>query len=173
MFATVVGMLAPPGKYKKFVSLIMGFVLLAVMIQPLARFASAMPLTDWFHGLAPDMGTTEGWDSSYEEWRNTYLSRAFHSQLIAQLTHVLQQNNFTVHNADVTFQSDFSAITGVQVTVSERPAEPQRVPFIRIQPVQVGPQPEEPPCPTSEAVKKIISQFYNLPEQHIFVTVVP
>ena len=178
MFATVVGMLAPTGKYKKFVSLVMGFILLSMMIQPLARFTTQVPVTDWFGALAPH-GQTNDWENSYEHWRNTYLRTAFEAQLTTQLTALLTQNNFTVHNAIFTFADDFSAIYTTRVTISQREEETTRVPFIRIQPpqpIRVGNHSQEPeplPCPTATAAKNLISQFYNLPLAHIYVTVVP
>jgi len=174
MFATVVGMLAPTGKYKKFVSLVMGFILLSMMIQPLAHFTTQMPVTDWFGALAPTDGTND-WENSYEQWRHTYFRTAFEAQLTTQLTTLLAQNNFAVHDASFTFADDFSAIYTAHVTISKREEAPQRVPFIRIQPVEVTrashSQEIEVPCPTATAAKNLISQFYNLPLTHIYVTV--
>jgi len=180
MFATVVGMIAPTGKYKKFVSLVMGFVLLSMMIQPLAQFATQTPVTDWFSALAPaGAGEPGDWESSYENWRNSYLRTAFEAQLTTQLTALLTQNNFIVHEAAFTFADDFSAIYTTHVTIERREETPQRVPFIRIQPVHVTRQNHshgaeaEQPCQTATDVKNLVSQFYNLPLAHIYVTVVP
>ena len=171
MFAAVVGMLAPQGKYKKFVSLVMGFILLSIMIAPLARFSGEIPVTDWFSGLAHQSQSYENLETSYANWRNTYFHGAFEAQLATQLTNLLTQNGFEVHDAHITFLEDFTALTGVQVTVSEREETPQRVPFIRIQPVQVSRQEEPEACTTSTAVKNLISEFYNLSQAHINVTV--
>ena len=170
MFAAVVGMLAPAGKYKKFVSLVMGFILLSIMIAPLARFSSGIPVTDWFHGLAHGEAANEDVESAYANWRNTYLRSAFETQLTMQLENLLSQDGFTVYEARFTFPEDFSHLTGVHVTVS-RNETPQRVPFIRIQPVQVGAPEQQEVCPTATAAKNLISQFYNLPTTHIHVTV--
>jgi len=170
MFAAVVGMLAPAGKYKKFVSLVMGFILLSIMIAPLARFSGQLPVTDWFHGFAHSEPNGD-FESSYANWRNTYLRSAFEAQLAMQLTNLLSQNGFTVYDTLFIFPDDFSHLTSVHVTVS-RQETPQRVPFIRIQPVQIGEPEQTENCPTSIAAKNLISQFYNLPAQHIYVTVI-
>ena len=170
MFATVVGMLAPPGKYKKFVSLVTGFILLSVMIAPLSRLSSQLPVTDWFTGLISHETANDSWQDSYTNWRSTYLRSAFEEQLTSQLQNLLTQNGFTVYDVSFTFPNDFSHLTSVKATVSREEA-PQRVPFIRIQPVQIG-QPQQPEaCPTATAAKKLISEFYNLPLEHIYVTV--
>ena len=168
MFATVLGMFAPAGKYKKFVSLVMGFVLLALILQPLARFGHGeIPITDWFSGIFPQEVADDDWERAYLRWRNTYLRGAFEDQLSMQLESLLSE--FTVHSSEFTYSDDFSQLTGVWVTVSHEEAENRRVPFIRIQPVQVGQQAEA--CETTELVKSLIAEFYNLSKNHINVIV--
>jgi len=172
MFATVLGMFAPVGKYKKFVSLVMGFVLLAVMLQPIARFGGGeIPITDWFHGIFPEATADDDWERTYIRWRDAYLRDAFEEQLTIQLTGLLNQNSFEVHSAEFTYDSDFSRITGVWVSVSRTEEESRRVPFIRIEPIQPR-QADSSTCPIAQEVKSLISQFYNLSENHIHVTVV-
>ena len=170
MFAAVVGMLAPAGKYKKFVSLVMGFILLYLMIAPLSRFSPAAPITDWFPGPVFNAAQAEDPHRSYAHWRNTYLRGAFETQLTAQLENLLSQNGFVVYESRVAFLDDFTALTTVHVILS-RAESPQRVPFIRIQPVQIGEAQPPEACATSIAAQNLISQFYNLPAQHIYVTV--
>jgi len=168
MFATVLSMFAPSGKYKKFVSLVMGFVLLALILQPLARFGHGeIPITDWFSNIFPQEVADDDWERAYLRWRNTYLRGAFEDQLSMQLESLL--SDFTVYSSEFTYSDDFSQITGVWVTVSQQEAQSSRVPFIRIQPVQIG-QPEE-ACETAERVKSLIAEFYNLSKSHIYVTV--
>jgi len=175
MFAALVGMLAPQGKYKKFVSLVMGFILLGIMVAPLARFSTPIPVTDWFAGLGMTMMQTvdaQSIETSYANWRNTYLRSAFSDQLTTQLTNYLTQNGFVVYAAHVSFSDDFSTITSVEISVTQREQAAQRVPFIRIQPVQVGQQEQTETCPIAETVKNLVSQFYNVPKAHIHVLVI-
>jgi len=169
MFVSVIGMLAPPGKYKKFVSLVTGFILLSIMIAPLARFNGEISVTDWFSGIHTET-LNQDIESSYVSWRGTYLRYAFEAQLGFQLENLLSQNGFTVYEKSFTFPEDFSRLDSVHVVVS-REETPQRVPFIRIQPVQIGdPEPRE-ACPTAIAAKNLISEFYNLNVEHINVEV--
>lgn len=173
LFAAVVGMLAPVGKYKKFVSLVMGFILLNMMIAPLGRFSPTIPISNLLAGLPFAEVQSHGTDQYYAHWHNTYLRDAFEAQLIAQLENLLHQNGFTMHGAHITFPEDFTKISTVHVTLS-RDEETDRVPFIRIQPVQpvqIGDGQQAPPCPVTTAAQNIISQFYNLPTGHIYVTV--
>ena len=169
MFVSLIGMLAPPGKYKKFVSLVTGFILLSIMIAPLAGFSGDTSVTDWFSGIHTE-GRDQDLESSYANWRGTYLRYAFETQLGFQLENLLSQNGFTVYEKSFTFPEDFSRLNSVSVVLS-REETPQRVPFIRIQPVQIGiPEPAE-ACPTAIAAKNLISEFYNLNVEHINVEV--
>ena len=174
MFAAVVSMLAPPGKYKKFVSLVMGFILLNVMLSPLARFSAPAPVTDWFHGLATTHGLSEDPETSYARWRNAYLHTAFEAQLVMQLEGLLSQNGFIVHESRVTFLDDFTALTGVYVTLSRQESRSEtlgRPPLIRIQPPEFGRGQQPEPCAVTVEAQNLISQFYHLPTAHIYVAV--
>ena len=168
MFVALIGMLAPGGKYKKFVSLVMGFTLLGVMVAPLARFAPNIPVTDWFTGIETEAPTIT--NHTYDQWRNTYLRSAFATQLSTQLTTLLESEDFTVHDLAFTFPEDLGGIETVTATLSRTEAA-TRLPFIRIQPIEVsrGLAPET--CETTTAAKNLISQFYNLPMAHIHVIV--
>ena len=169
MFATVVGMIAPSGKYRKFVSLVMGFILLAVMLAPLARFGGGdIPITEWFSEILTAQGEADP-GRAYTQWRNTYLREAFETQLRTQLINLLTQNGFTVYSSDFSYTEDFSRITSVRVTVSRQAEENRRVPFIRIEPVQINE--DNTTCPIATDAKNLISEFYTLPVPHIHVTV--
>ena len=182
MFATVVGIFAPAGKYRKFVSLVMGFVLLLLIVQPLAGFFDGrdIPVTQWFAGVLPVASTVE-YDSEYAQWWEAQIRGSFEAQLESQVTRLLNANGFAVHFAEFSYSTDFSAITEVRVSVSrEEIQDPNdgRVPFIRIQspeirPIRIGEasQTQSEACPYEDRVKNLISEFYNLPKSHIYVEV--
>ncbi|MCL2357346.1 MAG: stage III sporulation protein AF [Defluviitaleaceae bacterium] len=174
MFATVVGMFAPPGKYRKMISLVLGLVLILLLVRPLVSVLSEeVPVTDWF-GAARLEGANN--DAFYAAWWDEHFASAFQTQLEMQLSRLLSANNFTMHSAQFEYSECFGAITGVRVSVARARNQNESVPFIRIQPpqispVQIGPAPEPPSCPDSDAVKTLISQFYNLPASHIHVEI--
>jgi len=171
MFATVVGMIAPTGKYRKFVSLVMGFILLAVMLAPLARWSGEIPVTQWFSGVVPQYAMQVDAETNYTAWRSSYLRTAFESQLEMQLRNLLVQNDFIVYSAEFTYADDFSRITSVSVAVRRIEEQDRRVPFIRIEPVQINRGDDEEDCPTAEAAKNLISEFYNIDMAHIHVEI--
>ncbi|MCL2572890.1 MAG: stage III sporulation protein AF [Defluviitaleaceae bacterium] len=168
LFAALVGFIAPSGKYKKFVSLVMGLILLVLMIQPLRSFSiTDIPVTDWFTGITSQTHIS---DYTYTTWRDQSLSTAFEAQLTTQVEGLLRGNNIEVHSVSFTYTEDFSRITSVRVRVS-REEEVRRVPFIRIEPIQIN-KDDPPESPLAEEVKNLISGFYNLPLSHIHVEIV-
>jgi len=177
MFATVAGMIAPAGKYRKMVSLVLGLVLVFLLVQPLADMFSDrdVPVTQWFTA-AQLGGANFQSDAFYAAWWDEYFAGAFEAQLEAQLSRLLGANNFALHTADFEYSDCFGAITVVRVTASRAVNESGRIPFIRIQPpqispIQIGAEWEADVCPDASAVKTLISQFYNLPESHIHVEI--
>ena len=176
LFAALVGLIAPTGKYKKFVSLVMGLILLVLLLQPIRSFmGTQIPVTEWFAGLLPQQAhDTADIEGIYVTWRDTYFAAAFEAQLSAQVERLLEQNGITMHEAHFTYTNDFSQITSVWVRVSREEAAPQRVPFIRIEPVQVrrDDRDDPPEDPIIDEVKNLIAGFYNLPGTHIYVEVV-
>ncbi|MCL1883136.1 MAG: stage III sporulation protein AF [Defluviitaleaceae bacterium] len=176
MFATVVGMVAPAGKYRKFVSLVLGFVLLLLMVQPLSAFVDDIPVSQWFGNLQiPE--DSQFANSSYIDLWGEYLNAAFENQLEMQVASLLSKSGFSVHSVDFSYTNDFE-ITSVSLSVSRKEVNPssERVPFIQIkapqfQPIRIGEQSQSDDCPHALAVKTLISEFYNLPKSHIHVNV--
>jgi hypothetical protein len=176
MFATVVGVFAPTGKYKKFVNLVLGFVLVLLMVQPIGGLLRGgdVPVTEWFVGM-PQTDDTES--LMHVSWWDDYLRGAFEEQLEMQLERLLADNGFSLVSAMFEYSDCFSQITSVRVSVRHRPREETRVPFIRIEspsvsPIQIGAAAEEPACPYTTAIKTLISGFYNLSTTHIHVNII-
>ena len=174
LFAALVGLVAPTGKYKKFVSLVMGLIMLVLLLAPVRDIVGThIPVTQWFAGIIPGQEiSTADVDGAYALWRDTYLSGAFQAQLSAQLEGLLSRSNITMHSASFEHTSDFSRITSITVTVSREEEPNRRVPFIRIEPVQLN-RDTPPEDPLVNEVKNLIAGFYNLPGSHIYVEVLP
>ena len=170
LFASLVGLIAPTGKYKKYVSWVIGLVLLVLLLQPLRHIiGTQIPVTQWFEGLVSQPIGHED-NSSYENWRDSHLAAAFEEQLHIQITELLNREGITVHDSSFAYTEDFSRLTSVQLVISQEEQETRRVPFIRIEPVQI--QRDDPPeDPLIDKVKNLISGFYNLPHSHIYVEI--
>ena len=174
LFAALVGLIAPTGKYKKFVSLVMGLIMLVLLLTPIRGIVGRqIPVTEWFAGIMPQPAYyAASVDDTYALWRGTYLAGAFQAQLSAQLEGLLSRSSITMHEASFEHTADFSRITSITVSVSRQQEASRRVPFIRIEPVQIN-RDTPPEDPLADEVKNLIAGFYNLPGSHIYVKVLP
>jgi hypothetical protein len=160
LFASLVGMIAPAGKYRQYVKLVTGFILLFMFVKPLAAFTDKLgvPVTEWFTAN-PVVYADYGY--LYDE----AVLDAFTHQLNQQLAQLLEQNGYTLAEAEYVFNDGLTALEGIYVTAHA--AEKEKTPFIRIEPVRIGNAES-----TAESdIKKIISGFYSLEAGHIHVKV--
>ncbi len=177
LFSTLLGMAAPSGKYKKYVSLITGLVLLLLMVQPLKSLAGqGVPVTEWFSGLAaanaaespinpnaalsPEEASPA--ESAYSQWSREQIGAAFEEQLYIQVEALLSKEGYALQSAEFEYEDDFSKITGMDLTVSvPRGGSQKSRPLIRIEPVTIGQSetPEEPEDENISRVKKLIADF--------------
>jgi hypothetical protein len=169
-------MAAPSGKYKKYVALITGLVLLLLMIKPLQHFTGqGLPVTDWFSGITSVPAADSG--AEYEQWSRSQISAAFEEQLYAQVDAILAQEGYTLKEAVFEYEDDFSQVTRMDLTVYAGPeVKKQSKPLIRIEPVKIpfgGEAPSEKTEPESEdalRIKKLITDFYSPDVPHINVS---
>jgi hypothetical protein len=168
VFATVAGMLAPAGRFRKFVSLVTGLILLAVMVAPLSGMGRDVPITQWFAGLLP--GQVYDWQAPDAAHHDRHLRHAFEVQLRSQLSHFLARESVSVQFAEFYYTADFLEITEIRVGVTRD--QPARTPFIRIEPIRWRDRQESPDeCALSAEVRALISQFYQIDPANIHVTV--
>ena len=174
VFAAFIGILAPSGPYKKYISLVLGVLLIGIVLRPLPNWLNGqnpiIPASGWFSATLPrpmDIG-----DMHHEAVRD-----AFHQQLHTQAAHMLANNGFELIHSQWETSEDFTQIASAVLRVQALPKpEPTPRPFIRVEPIQIRGQnigqtsPEAP----DEAlpIKNLISNFYNIPIANIHVEVV-
>jgi len=163
VFMAVVGVIVPSGNYKKYIALVMGIMLIGVVLRPAAAFLDRpqLPMTDLFGNVIPP---AIGEHSSHIE-------PAFHYQLSNQVSALLLRNGFELISAEWETSEDFTYIRQVSLKVRMLETEPAPRPFIRVEPVRIGPyQPSEEPEET-KIIKNLISDFYNMDPANIHVIV--
>ncbi|MCL2187494.1 MAG: stage III sporulation protein AF [Defluviitaleaceae bacterium] len=171
LFAGVANMLAPAGKYRKLVALVTGLVLVVIIIAPVRNIGQQFNAPDFFASMANAPAMQGGEATGLYYTTNTVLAAAFSEQLSFQLEGMLERNGFKLHQASLTHTDDFAQITGIWAEVS-RVEETRRVPFIRIEPVQVNRNAvADEADPLVREVKNLISDFYNLSHAHIHVII--
>jgi hypothetical protein len=181
LFASLAGM-AVAGRYRKYLALVTGIILLVLLLQPLrGLLGSGIPVTEIFAGLAPAPSTPAfapgsggGSSEPYEAWRYETLREAFEEQLTVQLAALLSGKGYTLREASFGYAEDFSVIEYASVKIAD-PAAAENRPFIYIEPVRVSVFERETNAgqenPEIAALKKLISDFYNLNGEHIHVEI--
>jgi stage III sporulation protein AF len=171
LFSTLAGMAAPSGKYKKYVALITGLVLLLLMVSPLKEIAGrGVPVTEWFALTPPDDGIAP--QPAYSQWSSGQLGEIFEEQLYAQVAALLSDEGYTLIAASFEYEEDFTRINGMSLTVSAKPGVKANKPFIYIEPVTIGPPgtaDNKPEDEDTKRIKKIVTDFYAPDTPHINV----
>ena len=174
VFMALVGVIAPSGNYKKYIALVMGIMLVGIVINPVTNMLGreSLPVTQIFGNIMPAMPYLAQ-DGSFD-WQHEHLREAFHAQLSAQTASLLARNNFHLVSAYWSCADDFSYIRSVILRLRLIETTPTPRPFIRIEPVRIGPYQ---PADTDEAdekvqkVKKLISDFYDMRKDNIHVEI--
>ena len=165
VFMAAVGVIAPNGNYKKYITLVMGIMLIGIVIRPafgiFGNDQRLIPMPDIFAGIIPETIEVED-----------HIEAAFHRQLTSQTAALLSRNGFELVSAQWQTAEDFSHIQQVTLTVRIPEASPTPRPFIRVEPVRIAPyRPSEPDQEPEEAkaIKKLISDFYEMELANIHI----
>lgn len=178
VFMAIVGVVAPSGHYKKYIALVMGIMLIGIVLDPITGLLTrdAVPVTELFGNIMPiPMIDSELDQGSHANWQHEQVQMVFHSQLTSQLDSLLARNGYELISADWATSEDFTYIRQLSLQVKVIETAPAPVPFIRVAPVRIAPyQPLEQEDEEAEeilAVKKLISDFYNMSMDNIHVEI--
>jgi len=174
LFASLVQALVPNARYKAYIRLVLGFILLLIAVRPLGGILQALTgggLQGALQALKPDY-KTEATAFSTDARQDVLVLDIYERELYTQLDALT--NSVGLHLLDADFQiaaagERFGLVEEIWLTVS---AQAKKAALIRIEPIriQVGIQADPPPPEEPEeiaALKKAISHFYNLSTQHI------
>lgn len=181
-------MIVPNSKYKKFVNLTLGFVMIFIVLSPLQTLiggfsAPVDEIVDKLTGqINTDVISKEA--AFYTESNKQLVISEYKARLNEQTKEKINAGGvFEFISSDFSIDSTedgFGTILAVSVTLREKAAEPTQKPLIRIEPVSVesvsvfspirtgAPEPDSPDI---LSIKKVISDFYNLSYDNIYITV--
>ena len=171
VFMALMMFILPSGKYKNYIQIVLGFVLIYIVLTP---------VTALFHRGDAQLSWQVEWqarhDSQLEIVQNLHdemVTARFHTMLRNQIQGLGPGTPFRLVHVE-TSQTDNEELL-LYITVERREPTPTTRPFIRIEPVEftnrstaVTDTAEE-----SAEIKKLklaISDFYNLPVDNIHIT---
>lgn len=176
IFSAFVGMILPGEKYKNYINLILGLILILNILKPLAG------KNDWSliipNGLPEFEAVAEQAElSDYEEVREQLISELYKSRLSDQIVALIEsETDWRVLEADAEVRSDTGEPLQITLLLSSEEREHQPSSFIRIEEVNLtdGNHDEAEAAITGkeeENIKKIVSDFYNLSVDNIHIRV--
>jgi len=186
IFASLVMILAPNERYRSYIRLTLGFLLVLLAVKPLGGVLNALGgngLQDALaqlsmdysrsdlavrHGLAPDA-------------QDSLVLEAYERELYVHLEAIVLRRGLHLETAAFTLANEgerFGMVEEIYITVSEPTAASASKPLIRIEPIRIQSgvlaeaETDDAP-PAVEELKKNISDFYNLSTQHIYCIMRP
>lgn len=187
IFINFVDIIVPQKKYKEYINLILAFILIFIVISPLNNLFGFLGknngdlFTDATINYNKSVMQKEG--VYYEEAQKDSILSQYSNELSLQLKRVAESSGQFVFvesefSLDNTSES-FGEIKSISVTVREMTPEPTKKPFIRIEPVKIKVNKQAAQDKNSANVetshikelKKSISDFYHILDEHIYVYV--
>ncbi|MCL2873878.1 MAG: stage III sporulation protein AF [Defluviitaleaceae bacterium] len=180
IFASFAGIILPEGKYKKYINVVLGLVLIVILLSPFYRFLSTgnFDVDELIDSL--NISSAFASDvSQYEEMRNRAITSEFLTSLRAYTENLLLESNFVLTDLSADFDINTGTIMSMHLTVKERespPGEPNsdqnRRPFIRIEPIRINNfAARNVESQEITDMKIMISNFYGVDVDNIYIEV--
>ena len=169
----------PNARYKKYIKMVMGMILILMILTPLAGFLGGKGVGFSFGGALAGFRAAEssvGADEvelEMDTYWQALLKSAFDERVKAQGSSLAKDEGFDLLDARVATNADMSQITRIDAKVRETdPAQPGKKGFIRIEPVVIGSGSQADAVKTDQ-LKKTVSDFYNVPAEYIYIILIP
>jgi len=154
-------MILPNGKFKGYINLCLGLVLILLVLKPLSDFLkTGVNAGSLFRGAwqSADLGDPE----TYSGVRDEMIQQSLNQQAQARMSGICEQAGFKLISADVTANGDFTSLQEINLTVSKIGAGSR--PFIYVEP----PASDEPP--EIKSLKNTLSEVYNMSLDNIHIS---
>lgn len=166
LFMSFMGMVTPDGKIKKYLNLVMGFVLLFLMASPVLQLTQHLDeVLDW---AGEELSVPVAYMVSDDMARQRQLIAETASQTLStELLTFLENQEVQVRDVRVYLsldEKDFLDIQQVKVRLGRPQGQVPLVQIERIRPFESVGMSEE-----GLAVKHLVAGFYHLPLTHIHV----
>ena len=177
IFMSFAGIIVPSGKYKEYIDLFFGIVLVFILVSPLTAVFSGridVGLLLSSAEISLDRAAIPKEAAFYEDTQKKIILQAYRENLLVQLKMVVESDRkyeFLDGGFDIVEDDErFGELTSVycEITAAEKN------PLIKIDPVDIYVKEGSlvaPAEPEELALKKTLSGFYNLTGDNIHITV--
>ena len=178
IFMSLSGIILPEGKYKKYINVILGLVLIIILMSPFYRFLSTGNFD--VDELIDSLNISTAFASNienYEDIRNRAIKGEFLASLRTHAENIIRDSDYDLNDISADFDLNTGEIRSIHLKVQKResPQETERVrrPFIRVEPIRIdspfSPLAAEPQEITD--MKRMISHFYGVPAENIIIDI--
>ncbi|MDR3240245.1 MAG: stage III sporulation protein AF [Clostridiales bacterium] len=167
IFSAFVGIILPNEKYKKYINLCLGLILVLMILSPAADWLNQkeIPVNAFFSGLGESAGAAS--PDQYEEIQRQMIRQSFNAQAESQLAGILAKEGYTLLSVNVETAPDYSRLTSVRITLKRQEAGKPRG-FIYVEPIRPGRSQAEDSAEWKK-IKKLIADFYNMSTDNIHI----
>ncbi|MDR1642101.1 MAG: stage III sporulation protein AF [Clostridiales bacterium] len=172
IFSAFAGIILPNEKYKKYIDLCFGIVLVIIMLQPITGLLGLgeFPVDELFDQIAGSAAPSSASGDEYTDLQWKLVKESFDSQVKAQISAMIEEKGYSISSLEVISSEDLATITSVKATVRKKEAASR--PFIYIEPVKPSSGANASQAEPAE-IKKLkteISDFYKLSVDNIFIS---
>ncbi len=177
IFITFIGIILPGSKFKNYINLILGLVLIIIILNPLTlilRAADNKELNAF--NLLPDTFNSITYQEEgeyYSQKQRELIEANLNHQLKPQISGLLEAEGYEVTDVTATLNDDLSQIASLTLSLTQLEEKKGFIRIEKIEPVNINVKGEAAEKIDSEEIflKNIISDFYNLPEENIYISV--
>jgi len=170
LFTSFIGIIMPSGKYKGYVNLVLGFMLIFIVLAPLVNMGAAS-FDDALMELNIAMGVSDGslgaTHGEMEERRIELITENVQQSLKIQLEHPLSELGFRVNDINITLGENYE-ILGMELHLADLEEAEEQGGLIRVERIRVN-RDEPVKDPRVLDVINFIENFYNLPSGTVVV----
>jgi len=161
IFTAFVGIILPNDKFKGYINLCLGLVLILMILKPLSDFLNTGISTEnLFQDTQQSVNVSN--QDAYSQMKRNMLQQSLNQQAEAQLSGICADNGFELVTAQVQANTDYTSLQAINITVRKNSAGSR--PFIYIEPSSSDETPE------IKSLKNTLSEVYNMSLDNIHIT---
>lgn len=187
MLNTIIMNLLGNKSYKKYVGIVSGMILVLIILSPLMNYMDLEDMLDYYlqaNDFAVEASEFKNDLSRMEEAQTDAIFAEYEEKIRQQVENILLEEKVTLLRMNITIDRDpssptFGEITGMSITAAMEQTEGEdgkgrlSIDKIEIAPIGIDKQEEDkkPPSPMEINIKNRLSDFYNIEQVNINITI--
>lgn len=172
IFISFVGIILPSDKYKNYINIVLGFMLMFILINPFLKHFSkkgVLDFTEIYNELGISTNYVDDEKERLEKIHGEIIEEAYTLKLKKEVEGILGVENIYLKNLKADFDVKTGEISKMELYISDE-EERKEIQKINIEKISIAEKEDkgEEDIESTE-IKKIISDFYNLSFDNIHI----